>query len=82
MLYGIHIIIIIIDSEPSPYESPRPNSAERVAGPTLIPNNGHLYQPTGNTVANTDNDYRIGQDRYQVHFFPTEIEYNIGLIPE
>ena len=34
-----------------------------------------LYQPTGDTIANTDNDYRIGQDRYLVHFFPTEVEH-------
>ena len=39
-------------------------------------NNGHLYQPTGDTIANTDNnDYRTGQDRYLVHFSPTEVEH-------
>ena len=43
---------------------------------TLMPNNGHLYQPTGDTIANTDNnDYRTGQDRYQVHFSLTEVEH-------
>ena len=42
---------------------------------TLMSNNGHLYQPTGDTIANTDNnDYRTGQDRYLVHFFPAEVE--------
>ena len=42
---------------------------------TLMPHNGHLYQPAGDTIANTDNnDYRTGQDRYLVHFFPTEVE--------
>ena len=40
-----------------------------------MPHNGHLYQPTGDTIANTDNnDYRTGQDRYLVHFSPTEVE--------
>ena len=39
-------------------------------------NNGHLYRPTGDTIANTDNNnYRTGQGRYQVHFFPTEVEH-------
>ena len=43
---------------------------------TLMPHNGHLYQPRGDTIANTDNnDYRTGQGRYQVHFFPTEVEH-------
>ena len=41
-----------------------------------MPHNGYLYQPTGDTIANTDNnDYRTGQDRYLVHFFPTEVEH-------
>ena len=44
-----------------------------------MPNNGHLYH-TGDTCTiianvNTNNDYRTGQDRYQVHIFPTEIEH-------
>jgi hypothetical protein len=43
-------------------------------------NNEHVYHPTGNTIT-TDNDHRIGQDRYQVHFFPTEME-RIGSVPE
>ena len=49
---------------------------ERVDDLTLMSNNGYLYQPTGDTIVNTDNnDYRTGQDRYLVHFFPTEVEH-------
>ena len=49
---------------------------------TLMSHNGHLYQPTGDTIANTDNnDYRTGQDRYLVHFFPTEVEHPNTLQP-
>ena len=72
----MHCVHIIVDSEPSTYESPQPNSSEIVDDLTLMPNNGHLYQPAGDTIANTDNnDYRRGQDQYLVHFFPTEVEH-------
>ena len=36
-------------------------------------NNGHQCHPTRNTTT-AGSDYRIGQDRYQVHIFPTEVE--------
>ena len=47
---------------------------------TLMSPNGHLYQPIGDTIGNTDNNnYRTGQDRYLVHFSPTEVEHPNGL---
>ena len=64
-----------IEFDPSPYESPQPNSSERVDDLTLMPNNGHVYQPTGDTILSTDNDYRTGQCRYQAQFFPTEVQH-------
>ena len=52
-------------TEPSPYENPRQNSSN------LTSNN---YPHTGDT--NSDNNYRVGHDRYQVqHFSPTVIEH-------
>ena len=67
---------MFVDSEPFIYKSPQPNSGERVDDLTLMSHNGHLYQPTGDTIANTDNNnYRTGQDRYLVHFSPTEVEH-------
>ena len=67
---------MFVDSEPFIYENPQPNSSERVDDLTLMSNNGHLYQLTGDTIANTDNnDYRTGQGHYKVYFFPTEVEH-------
>ena len=52
-------------TEPSPYENPQQNSSN------LTSNN---YPHTGDT--NSDNNYRVGHDRYQVqHFSPTVIEH-------
>ena len=76
------LIINVIEFEPSPYESPRPNSSERVDDLTLMSNNGHVYQPTGDTIPSTDNDYRTGQCRYQVQFFPTEVQHNNTIAEE
>jgi hypothetical protein len=48
----------------------------------LMSNNQHVYHPTGNAIT-AGNDHRLGQDcdRYQIHFFPTEME-QIGSVPE
>ena len=44
-------------------------------------NNGHQCHPTRNTNT-AGSDRRIGQDRYQVHIFPTEVEQIGSTLPE
>ena len=79
--YIIMLFILCVGSEPSPYEAPQPNSAVIADELTLISNNGHQCHPIRNTTT-AGSDRRIGQDRYQVHYFPTEVEQVGSTLPE